>query len=266
MHHEIETIAGFGGRYVCHGRLGTDNHLQFGEELSKESSVRLQRGTEGVTPRRQGSIAVRAQMAYETLKCLEQRYVGYVALHLVILAGNEQAALPCQGRVQLLYQGGFANAGMPGDEQQCPPARADAVKGCTQRGTCFFTAIQFLRQVEALKHLMAPQRKGGNTPARLPLPQARGQIALQPARRLIPVCGVLGQEPQHNGRQYQRHGGIDRMWWQRGERQMGMHQFQRIDLREWYVTGEQFVEGHAKRIEVGAFIHGAVHASGLLGC
>src|SRR5262249_36395213 len=150
-------------------------------------------------------------MAYEALKRLDKRRVGNVALQLVVLAGNEQAALPCDGRIQLLYQSGFANAGRPGDEQQFTPTGADAVKSPMQRGNFLCATIQSLRQMEPVKHLMASQRKGSNPPASLPLPQARGQIALQPARRLIPVGSVLGQEPQHDGRKHQRYGGVDGM-------------------------------------------------------
>src|SRR5262249_27664167 len=127
-HNAIETVAGFGGRHVRHGRLGADNHLQFWEELNDEPSVRLQRGAEYVTPCHQYNITIHEQMAYETLQRLEKRHVGNVVLQLVVLAGKEQAALLCDGRIQLLYQGGFANAGIPGDEQQFTPTGADAVK------------------------------------------------------------------------------------------------------------------------------------------
>src|SRR5262249_11788495 len=145
-----------------------------------------------VTPRRQCGIAVRAQMAYETLQRLEKRRVGNVALQLVVLAGNEHAALLCDGRIQLLDQSGFANAGIAGDEQQFTPTGADAVKSPMQCDNFLCATIQFLRQGEAANPLMASQREGSNPPASLPLPQARGQIALQPACRLIPVGGILG--------------------------------------------------------------------------
>src|SRR5215510_8502928 len=73
VYHEVETVASVGGRHVRHSRLWTDKHLQFREELNEESSVRLQRSTECITPRRLCGIAVRKQMAYKTLKRLDKR-------------------------------------------------------------------------------------------------------------------------------------------------------------------------------------------------
>ena len=65
----------------------------------------------------------------------------------------------------------------------------------SERFQLALTTIEFLRQVEAVNNLMAPQRKGNNARISLPLLQARCQITLQPARGTRVVVESVGPRP-----------------------------------------------------------------------
>ena len=114
-------------------RLFADDELQFGDEVDHEPSVRAQRLTEGVAPARQLGVALAEKRSHKALKSLGERRIGDVALVLIELARREQAARRHEHLVQLIDDGGLADAGIAGDQHQLRSAALDdAVEGGEQ--------------------------------------------------------------------------------------------------------------------------------------
>ena len=105
-------------RKIRDRRLFSDDELQFGDEVDHEPSVRAQRLAQGVAPARQLGLALAQKRADKALKGLRQRRIRDVALVLVELAGGEKAARRHQHLVQLIDDGGLADAGIAGDQHQ----------------------------------------------------------------------------------------------------------------------------------------------------
>ena len=89
-----------------------------GTRSTMSSAVRAQRLAQGVAPAGQLGLALAEKGADQALKRLRQRRIGDVALVLVELAGREEPARRHQRLVQLVDDGGLADAGIAGDQHQ----------------------------------------------------------------------------------------------------------------------------------------------------
>src|SRR6202030_3333600 len=90
--------------------LFSDDELQFGNELDHELAVRAQRLAQGVVPARQLGVALAEKRSHQALKGLRQSRIRDVALVLVELARGEKTARRHQHLVQLIDDGGLADA------------------------------------------------------------------------------------------------------------------------------------------------------------
>src|SRR6185369_16552651 len=82
-------------------------------------------------PGRQVGLALHQKAPGEALECLSERRIGDVALVLIELARCKQASRWNEHPVQLVYDGGFSNAGISGNEHQL---RSAALDDAVERG------------------------------------------------------------------------------------------------------------------------------------
>ena len=81
--------------------------------MSRRSAQRLHKG---VAPTAQLGVALAEKRSHEAVKSLHQRRIWDVAFVLIELAGGEKAARRHQRLVQLIDDGGLADAGIAGDQ------------------------------------------------------------------------------------------------------------------------------------------------------
>ena len=99
--------------------------VQFGDEVDHEPSVRPQRLQQALRAScAQLGLALAEKWPHQALKRLHQRRIRDVALVLVELARREQPTRRHQRLVQLIDDGGLADAGIAGDQHQLRRAAA----------------------------------------------------------------------------------------------------------------------------------------------
>ena len=105
-------------------RLLSDEELQFRDEVDHEPPVRAQRLAKSVAPVANSASLLTKQRPHQALKRLHQRRIGDVALVLIELAGREKASRRHQRLVQLIDDGGLADAGIAGHQHQLRSRRS----------------------------------------------------------------------------------------------------------------------------------------------
>ncbi len=264
--HQLETPLRVLRREIRHGRLGTDEERQGGDEVHHEPSVRLQRLPQRGTPAVQLGLALPQQVPDEALQRLRQRRIRDVALVLVKLAGGKEAAGRHEHCMQLVDDGGLADAGSAGDQHQLRhPARHDAVEGRAQRVDLARAPIEFLGQHQPVRRVVGAEREIVDPALGLPVRQAAPKVALEASRGLIAVLGRLGEQ-FHDDR---RDGAGDlrqplgrRRW---PPRDVAVHPFHRLGRGEGQTASQHFVQRDAEGVQVTARIDRPVHPSGLFG-
>ena len=181
-------------------RLLSDEELQFGDKVDHEPPVRAQRLAQRVAPAGQFGVALAQKRADQALKRLRQRRIGDVALVLIELAGGEKAARRHQRLVQLIDDGGLADAGIAGDQHQLRPAAGDdAVEGGEQGLDLALSPVQFLGNQKPVGRVLLAQREGVDPVLSLPCSKAAPKVALQAGRGLVALLGGLGEQLQDEG-------------------------------------------------------------------
>ncbi len=143
--HELKATLCLLRRKLRDRRLFTNDELQFGDEVDHEPSVRAQRFHKGVAPTTQIGVTLAEKRSHQAPKSLDQRRIGDVSFELIELAGGEKPTLRHQRLVQLVDDGGLADAGIAGDQHQLGPAAGDdAVEGGEQGLDLALAPVQFL--------------------------------------------------------------------------------------------------------------------------
>ena len=264
--HQLETPLRVLRRELRHGRLVADEERQCGDEVHHEPSVRLQRLTKRGAPAVQLGLALPQKVPDEALKRLRERRIRDVALVLVKLACGKEAAGRHEHFMQLVDDGGLADAGRAGDQHQLRhPARHDAVEGREQRVDLARAPIEFLGHHQPVRRVVCAEREGVDPALGLPLSQAAPEVALEASRGLIAVLGGLGEQ-LHDDR---RDGAGDLRQplgrRRRPPRDVAVHPFHRLGRREGQTAGQHFVQRDAERVEVAARIDRSIHPPGLFG-
>src|SRR5580658_1082086 len=102
----------------CHRGLFADDELDFGNEVDDQLAVRSQRLQKRDAPMGHLGFAFDQDLPHQHLESLSEGRVGYVALSLVKLARGEEPARLDQHLVQLVDNGGFADAGVTRNKHQ----------------------------------------------------------------------------------------------------------------------------------------------------
>ena len=242
--HQLETALCLLRWKLHDGRLLSDQELQFGDHVNHESSVRAQRLGERVAPAGELGVALAQKRADQALKRLRQRRIGDVALVLIELAGGEKAARRHQRPVQLIDDGGLADAGIAGDQHQLRPAAGDdAIEGGEQGLDLALAAVQFLGNQKPVRCVLLAQREGVDPVLSLPCGEAAPEVALQAGRGLVALLGRLGEQLRHDGGDRCRHV-LQSLYGRNGlSRNMAVDPFHRIRGHKGQRTGEHFVQG-----------------------
>src|SRR5262245_11891492 len=131
--HQLKPALRFRRRQIRYRPLFPDDVPQFGHEIDNKQPIWFQRVPKRITPGAQFVFASAEKLSDKALECLGQRRVRDVSLVLVELAGCKQAPRRNERLVELIDDGGLADARVPGDQHELrPPARDDAVKGGEQ--------------------------------------------------------------------------------------------------------------------------------------
>ena len=198
--HQLETPLCVLWREFGDRRLLADDEVQFGDEVDHEPSVRPQRLAQRVAPARQLDLALTEKRPYQALKRLDQRRIRYVALVLIELAGGEKAARRYQRLMQLVDDGGLADAGIAGDQHQLRPAGGDdAVEGGEQGIDLALSPVELLGDQRPVRCVPLAQREGVDPAVSLPFSKAASEVVLQAGCGLVALLGGLGEQLQDDG-------------------------------------------------------------------
>ena len=198
--YELETPLRLLRLKVRDRRLVSDDELQFGDEVDHELSVRTERLEKGVAPLGQLGVTLAQQAANEALESLGDRRIGNVALVLVELAGGEKAARRDQHPVQLMDDGGLADAGIAGDQHEFRRAGGHhPIEGGEQGLDLTLSPIQLLGNQELVGDVVFAERELVDAAPALPLRQAAPQVALDAGRGLVAFLGRLGEQLHGDG-------------------------------------------------------------------
>ena len=169
--------------------------LYLRNQVDDELAVRPQRLPQGAAPLAHLRFALGEDLTNEGLERLRQGRVRDVALVLVELAGCEEAARRDEHLVQLVHDGGFADAGITGYEHQFRCALGhDPVEGREQGVDLALPPVQLLRDQQPVRRVVGSQRKRIDAAMRLPFRQAPPKIGLQAGGGLVALLSVLGEE------------------------------------------------------------------------
>ena len=141
-------------------RLVADDQAQFGDEVDHEPSVRPQRLQQRFAPARQFGLALAEKRPHQALKRLHQRRIRDVALVLVELARGEQPTRRHQRLVQLVDDGGLADAGIARDQHQLRRAARDhAIESGEQGIDLARSPVEFLCNQQPVRRVVFAQRE-----------------------------------------------------------------------------------------------------------
>ena len=198
--HQLEAALCLLRRKLWDRWLLSDDELQLGDKVDHEPTVRAQRLAKSIAPAGQLGVALAQKRADQALKGLRQRRIGNVALVLIEFAGGEKAARRHQGLVQLIDDGGLADAGIAGDQHQLRLAACDdAIEGGEQGLDLALAPVQFLGNQKPVGRVLLARRERVDAVSMLPRSKAASEVKLQAGRGLVALLGGLGEQLQDDG-------------------------------------------------------------------
>src|SRR5262245_25470443 len=199
--HKLEAALRILGWKIRNRRLVSDDECQFRNEVDNEQRVWAECLLNGIVPDAQLLFPLAQERTDKTLKRLRQSGIRNVALVLVELAGGIEAARWNERLVEFIDDGGLADAGISGNEQQLRPAVShDAVEGGEQGLDLGCSAVQFLRNQQPVRRVVFAKRKLVDAAPTLPFGKTAPQITLNAGRRLVALLGSLGEQLHDDGR------------------------------------------------------------------
>jgi hypothetical protein len=249
-----------GGR----GRLRPQDRGHFGNHFGQHGRRAAERVAQPQPPRRDLCLVLGEQLLDQLTKCLQQGGIGHPD-DLVELARDEVAAPPDQRLVELPDQRTLADTGVSGDQHQLAGPLAHPIEGRHQLGQLPLAAVEPLGNHEAVAGIAPAGRRRAELPAGFPLGLPAGEVRLEPERALIPLLRRFGQQLQHHVGEGSRKLRAQVARARRRLRDMSVYHLERIFRLERKAPGQQLVERHPQRIEVGSIVDLAVHPAGLLG-
>src|SRR5215470_15844729 len=132
------------GRQLRDWTLLANDEPQLGDQVHNELPIRTQRFTQRLTPAAELYVALGQERTDQALKGLRQGGIGNVSLVLIELAPGKQATRRYQHRLQLVDDRGFADAGIPRDQDQFRGAAFDdPVEGGKQGPDLALATVEF---------------------------------------------------------------------------------------------------------------------------
>ncbi|HUB14632.1 MAG TPA: hypothetical protein VMB34_21965 [Acetobacteraceae bacterium] len=264
LEHHLEAVLRVLRWQLRHRRLAPDDQLELGDQGDHQVAARAHGLLQGISPTPDLDVALTENLADQGLQGLRQGGVGDVALVLVEFAGGEEAAGRDKRPVQLVYNGGFADAGIARDQHEFRRAGGDhPIERGEQGLDLALSAVKVFRHQQPVRRVVLAQREFVDPASRFPLRQAQPQVMLHAGRGLIAFLGRLGKQLHGDGRDRDRHirqplGGRYRLF-----RDMAVDPLHGIGGGERQGAGEHPVERDAEGVEVAASINRTVHPPGL---
>ena len=267
LHGADEAVLGLGGaERVAVGRGRPQQGDEFGQRRLRQRRVHAQERPQPLGP----DLAFGRRLGQHLADALRQRlHEGRTRrglAELVELAAGHVALARQQAALHLLHQRGLAHARGAGQHQHARGAARGLFAGLQQLLHFGGAPVEPGGDLEALGKIALGQHQRLQV-VRVAQPVADAlQVAPQHVMALIARLGLLGQQAldqraERSGRL--RAGGLQG---RRQQRQMGVQGAQGVVQRaEGGRARQQFVERGAQGVEVGAVVHVAVHAAGLLG-
>src|SRR5215468_12730581 len=128
------------GRQLGDWTLLANNEFQLGDQVHNQLPIRAQRFTQRLAPAAEFHVALGQERTDQALKRLRQGGIGNVSLVLIELAPSQQATRRYQHRLQLVDDRGFADAGIPRDQDQFGRAAVDDASEGGEQGLDFASA------------------------------------------------------------------------------------------------------------------------------
>ena len=239
--------------------------LQIRKHVGDHATLGPQRGAEFVAKGAQALFALGQQGIYQILESFYESHIGRGSLKLVEFTAAEISAPRGNRLVHLMDQRRLARAGIATDEDEQTFAVRAAVEGVDERGCLRFPSIHARRQAKEHGIVIFAEREGGRIDAHLlEVHQTAFQIMSQALSRLVSVVRILRHQLVDDGRERAGRLWIELPQRNRNLREMRVHHAQRVGGLKRQCIGQNFVERDAHGIEVGAEVHGAIHAAGLL--
>ncbi len=158
--------------------------------------------------------------------------------------------------MQLIDDGGLADAGIAGDQHQLRPAASDdAVEGGEQGLDLALSPVQFLGNQKPVGRVLLAQREGVDPVLSLPCAKTAPEVVLQAGRRLVALLGGLFEELHHNCRERAGDASDPLAGRHRLPRDMTVHPLHRIGSGEGQRPCQHLVERDTQSIEIAAGVH-----------
>src|SRR6266850_7596190 len=139
-----------------------------------------------IAPFVQFAFALPQEMTDEALKGLGERRIRNVALVLIEFARSEETARGNEDPVQLVDDGGLADAGIAGDQHQLwPAARYHAIEGGEQGCDLALPPVQLLGGQHPVRRVVFTEREVVDQAVSLPRGEAAPGVPLEIGRALV---------------------------------------------------------------------------------
>ena len=157
--HPVEAVLGLTGWHFLERGLRAGHDLQLGDQIHERLALALPGLVQPLAPPCKLLLGARQELLHQSADGLGQGGVGDVALELIELATQEEAASLHHRLVQLVHHRGLADAGVAADEveQLWALALADALEALEQRGDLGIAPVEPLRELEAAGRVVLAQ-------------------------------------------------------------------------------------------------------------
>src|SRR5579864_9443799 len=168
--------------------------------------------------------------------------------------------------MELVDDGGLADAGVSGNEHQLRSAAGDDAVESSEEGLNFrCSPVQFFGNQQPVWRVLFAERKFIDPAAPFPFGKTALKIARNAGSRLVALLSRLSEQLQDDGRKRARNILTSFAGSHRLSGDVTVHQLHWIGCREWKRPRQHFVKRYAESIEVAPRIDRAIHSSSLLG-
>ncbi len=262
---KMKAVLGFLGPDLGDVGLPAYDELDLGDDVRDDLPVRAQGGIKLFSPFLYTLLALGQELAGQAMEGLNDGAVGHGPAQLIVFAGDEISPLPHDGIADLAHQGGFADARLAGNQQDLHVPVAHPLEGLEQDLKLMLPSHQDLGDVELQREVVPGKLEGLDAACFLKLVKTVLEVGHEPVAVLVALVGCLGQKFHDNAGYRCGHLGINLVRGHGCLGDVGVDELKGVAGREGRAAREHLVESDAQGVKVGAVIHGAVHAAGLLG-
>ena len=270
--HQGEAVLRLDGTELEDGRLLAQDHRHVRDDVDDDLPARPERVEEAPAPRLEILLALAEDLLDEPAERRGDGAPRDVALELIVLARDEVPERRRDGLVQLVDQRRLADARVPRDHEARPLAAAHAIEGPGHPRDLGVAAMEPLRHLKAVRHVVAPESEefGGRAPivgllaGRVEAGQDLGEVGVEAPGRAVPLLRGLGEQLHHHAGERLGERRIDVARRRRVRGDVRVDQRHRIRRREGEPPGEELVQRAPQRIEIGPVVDRPVHSPRLL--